>query len=115
MKIGPLNRHADDLYSVVAPNILVDIYGYAYMVQAVEVSFPTGAEAEDVVRIVDVLISMVLPARRSEGWDWFEASLASMARTGTDKIQRRMGDVYLTLYLYQDGNRALFSVDVDKL
>ena len=112
----PLNRHTDDYVSTMLPNadITIDIFGPADRVEAVELSFRRSVPMGTAQLLVEALASTIIPEQQAQGKQWFSDSLELMERTGEQKQQTSVGEMYLTLQRVANLNQYFFSIDVEK-
>ena len=112
----PLNRHADDWVSTMLPNvdISIDIFGPSSRVETVELWFRRSVPTGTAQLLVEALASTIIPEQQAQSKQWFSDSLELMERTGEQKQQTSVGEMYLTLQWVASLNQYFFSIDVEK-
>ena len=112
----PLNKHTNEWHSTMLPNgdITIEIFGPANRVEAVELWFRGSAPTHAVLRSTETLIETVIPKQQEQGTEWFLNAMELMGEQGTEKLQARLGDMYLTLQLVPSLKSVFFSIDSEQ-
>ena len=108
---GPLSKHTNDWFNTRQPSgdTSVDIFGPPHAVEAIEATFLLREDI-GVAQVVARMVQIGLVEDWRDGLAWWEKAMEELLPSNK-KIQEKLGDVYLTLYLLKSTGFVMFSVD----